>query len=220
MSDINVSIGLQTEDALKASKEYIKSLDDIIKKSEKLEKQNTDIGSSFKKGGNEVKGLSKKLITLSKDVNKVGTSVSGVSNNMDKLAKKIDTVTTSQKRQSAQLTQTNGLWQAAKRVALAYIGINTAKSIVNTVSAFDALNASLKIVAGSRASEEMAFITSEALRLGLSITDVGKEYVKLTAAAKGTIIAGMGVRDIFTSVSESARALNLSADDTKGAFRA
>ena len=125
------------------------------------------------------------------------------------------------KKQAAQLNSTNKLWEAAKRVALLYVGINTVRSIVETTKSFDALRASLGVVFGqTNVAAEFAFISQEAVRLGISVSLAGKEYTKLAAAAKGTIIQGQGVKDIFTGISETARALNLSADDTAGAFRA
>lgn len=244
MTDINVSVGLETSDALKESQKYIKSLNDVIEISERLQKQTSETNKALARQAKffnsvatrqkdytkAVNGTDSALNRMAARLSKVNgqtsryaSTLASSANTSEKLKKASDRVNASLGRQEKRLKNTNNLWQAAKRVALAYIGINTAKSVISTVSAFDSLNASLGIITGgdgAKVREQFDFITSTAIRLGLSVTDAGKEFIKLSAAAKGTSIEGQNVKEIFTGVSEAARALNLSADDTRGAFRA
>jgi tape measure domain-containing protein len=67
---------------------------------------------------------------------------------------------------------------------------------------------------------QINFIRNEANRLGLPIASLGKQFSQLNAAATGTTLEGEGVRDIFSSVAETSRILQLSTDDTAGALRA
>lgn len=86
----------------------------------------------------------------------------------------------------------------------------------------EAIESALRGAAGSAQAyaESYAFVRSEADRLGLALASSAKDFGQLTASAKGTELAGAGVRDIFTAVSESAVVLKLSADDSSGAIRA
>lgn len=87
---------------------------------------------------------------------------------------------------------------------------------------FETLQNTLKSVAGSSegAASEFAFIKSEANRLGLDLRGLAKDYVKLTAASKGTKLQGQATRDIFSAVGEASVVLGLTADQTAGALTA
>lgn len=73
---------------------------------------------------------------------------------------------------------------------------------------------------GTQAAAEIAFVRQEANRLGLELITAGEGFVTISAAAKGTTLAGKGVRDIFSAVSEASAVLSLSADKTAGALLA
>ena len=80
----------------------------------------------------------------------------------------------------------------------------------------------LKIATGGAALAAKAyrFVEDEAIRLGTSMKTSVEQFGQLAAAAKGTALAGAGVRDIFTAVSEASSVLQLSTEQTTGAFRA
>jgi len=243
MSDINISVGLDTNNVKRDSADYIKSLDNIVNTAEKAEKQVKDLNKALRQQaklfatmGSKNKSFNNALNKTASSLNKVSSGVSRTNSKfkdlsrtlrssvgtLGKVADKNTKVNTTLRKQQTALSKNNSLWRAAKNVALAYIGINTAKNVIDTVSAFDSLNASMEIVSGSmqKSGENLKFITAESRRLGVGIASSGKEFIKLSAAARGTSIEGKGVRDIFTGVAEASRALNLSADDTRGAFRA
>ena len=67
---------------------------------------------------------------------------------------------------------------------------------------------------------EMAFIKKSAQDLGLELVRTSDQYTKLAAAAHGTTMAGQGVRDIFTAMSQAGTVMGLSAQEQEGALRA
>lgn len=87
---------------------------------------------------------------------------------------------------------------------------------------FEQLQNTLKSVAGSseEAGKEFAFISSEANRLGLDLSVLATDYVKLTAASKGTVLQGKKTQEIFSSIAEASVVLGLSADQQSGALTA
>lgn len=97
-----------------------------------------------------------------------------------------------------------------------------AKDVVNVTSKFIGFEQALIATTGSQqaAREELAFVAAEAERLGLELSSTTKQYVSLVAAARGSSMEGEGVRETFTAISEAARVLNMSVDQTEGALRA
>ncbi|MFZ5762831.1 MAG: tape measure protein [Thermodesulfobacteriota bacterium] len=96
------------------------------------------------------------------------------------------------------------------------------REIVQSTIGMERFENSLKSATGSsmQATREMAFVREEANRLGLELMATGKGFVTIAASAKGTELAGQGVRDIFSATSEAAAVLGLSADETNGALLA
>ena len=71
-----------------------------------------------------------------------------------------------------------------------------------------------------KAGDDMKYLVNQSRRLGLYIGNVGRAFANMTAAARGTSLAGEGVRHVFEGIASQARVLNLSAADTDGIFRA
>jgi tape measure domain-containing protein len=92
--------------------------------------------------------------------------------------------------------------------------------VLTTVVAFDKLRAQFSAVFQERAGIELAFITKEADRLGVSVTNLGDQYAKFTAAVKGTNIEGEKAKNVFLATAEAASRLSLSQDDLNGALTA
>ncbi len=70
------------------------------------------------------------------------------------------------------------------------------------------------------AGRELAFVTSEAERLGFNNDIATRSYIDLAAAARGTALEGQGTRDIFRGVIETTRALGKETGDTTRALDA
>lgn len=70
-----------------------------------------------------------------------------------------------------------------------------------------------KLTGSTQASaKEMAFIRAETDRLALSTLEGAKAYARIANAAKGTTVAGEGVRRVFTAMNELTRANRLSTE--------
>lgn len=85
-----------------------------------------------------------------------------------------------------------------------------------------ALRQSLSAALGDRESglEEMEWLVGITEKLGTNLTASAEGYKTFAAATRGTELAGADTRKTFEAVSSYAKTLNLSADDTKGVFRA
>lgn len=70
------------------------------------------------------------------------------------------------------------------------------------------------------AAKELAFVTSTSERLGVNLQESATQFSQLVAAARGTVLEGQGVRDIFEGVSTAAAALKLRGEQVTGMFRA
>jgi len=123
---------------------------------------------------------------------------------------------------------TKGLKRVSKGFSMASVAAGVfAVSLTRLVSesiavatAYDRVDKAMNTVFGDEATSQMQFVTDLSDKLGLSIRSASFEYAKLSAAAKGTIIEGKGVEEVFKGVSEASTALGLSTDETSGAFLA
>ena len=142
------------------------------------------------------------------DLNKVAAASGGTEEKTKSLTRSTDSL--------------SNAYSALRRSAAAYATYSIVKSITQTGLEFDRMERSLFAATGSMegAKTEMKFLREESNRIGVDLLATGKAFSQLTAASVGTAISQAQVRDIFTSVSEAAVVLGLSADDTKGAFRA
>jgi tape measure domain-containing protein len=106
-----------------------------------------------------------------------------------------------------------------------FVGISAGvvvNEIVQATVKSEQMNNTLKAVTGSSAAaaQEFDFVRQEAQRLGLDLQRNVSDYAKLSAAAKGTVLAGEGVRDIFKGIAEASTVLGLSASEQSGALQA
>lgn len=111
----------------------------------------------------------------------------------------------------------------AVQIAVAALGLGAlVRDAVGVALAFDRAGKSLVAATGSTAgsAREMAFVTAEADRLGLVLTDTAQAYAKLSAASRGTALAGQQTREIFSAIAETGSVLGLRADEMQGALNA
>lgn len=94
--------------------------------------------------------------------------------------------------------------------------------VVEVGSTMQGLESSFTASFGSlkSAQSEIGYIKDLAGDLGLQFISLGKDYGQWSAAVAGTALAGEQSKTIFESMSQAAKVLNLSADDTSGALRA
>lgn len=131
---------------------------------------------------------------------------------------------------NAALETQAAIWARVKSQAIgafaAGLGIGAiasfTKSIVDSTNKLIGWQNALKAVSPSAeiAAQSLAFVRAEADRLGLNLESMAGQYARFSAATRGTSLEGEKTREIFTSMSEAARVLNLSVESTEGAFRA
>ena len=131
---------------------------------------------------------------------------------------------------NAALETQAAIWARVKSQAIgafaAGLGIGAiasfTKSIVDSTNKLIGWQNALKAVSPSAeiAAQSLAFVRAEAERLGLNLESMAGQYARFSAATRGTSLEGEKTREIFTSMSEAARVLNLSVESTEGAFRA
>lgn len=101
-------------------------------------------------------------------------------------------------------------------------GAAFAKSVWDAGLASERLNTSFEAIYGSaeRAGQEMEWLRAVSETLGVEYQALAESYRGVAASSKGTILEGAETRKIFLSVTEAARALSLTGDDTSGALNA
>ena len=106
--------------------------------------------------------------------------------------------------------------------ALVIGAIKLAGAMIRTNVVMAQIINSLKVATGSAegAAREFKFVVETAQDLALNLPVVAVQFAQLAAAARGTTLEGEGVRKIFTAMSKASLVLSLSADQTRGAFRA
>lgn len=104
-----------------------------------------------------------------------------------------------------------------------YAALNQASDALNTYNQRQAMVNGLMVAnKGDRAAtaSDLAYIKSEADRLGIAINQLGGGFTKFSVAAAGAGVSSYNTKKIFTSVAEAGRVMNLSAEDSNGIFLA
>lgn len=116
----------------------------------------------------------------------------------------------------------DGLFRATAAFGVTAVITQFTRGIVDSSNKMIGWRQSFNAATGSmiEGATSLEYARSEADRLGLSLESSTYSFAKLTAATRGTILAGQQTRDIFTSISEASRVLNLGAEQTTGALRA
>lgn len=140
-----------------------------------------------------------------------------------------------QLKQASESTSTGfaGLGRSVTTLSAGIISIDLARraieglvsagtQIVRTGLDMERLRASFTAITGSaqRGREEFQFVSQTANRLGLDVKTLADSYRSLTAATRGTQLAGEDTRALFISVTEASRAYGLSTEQTGRALTA
>ncbi|WP_165616459.1 tape measure protein [Methylorubrum salsuginis] len=133
-----------------------------------------------------------------------------------------DNVATSFATQGAQIGALLPGYSKLIALAGALGAVFTAGQFIQTVTSFQAIDASLKAATGSTeaAQSALAFIRAESDRLGLSLGSTAKDFASFAASTRGTELEGEKARKVFSSIAEAGTVLGLSADDMSGALLA
>jgi tape measure domain-containing protein len=96
------------------------------------------------------------------------------------------------------------------------------REIVNVTAAMEGLQNQLKFASGSaeQGSRDFEYLKNITKEMGLDFKTSADAFAKFSGAARGTILEGQGVRDVFESVGMASTVMQLSAEQSEGAFRA
>lgn len=115
----------------------------------------------------------------------------------------------------------------AKRAAVAtglVFGINQAvafgNEVTNVTAKFEGYENAIRFASGQEGVKNLAFLDKSISDLKLNIDASYKGFQTLTGSLKGTALEGKATRDIFESVGIAATVMNLTAEQSEGAFLA
>lgn len=92
---------------------------------------------------------------------------------------------------------------------------------IETIGAkFQGYENAINFASGQEGGKNIAFLDKQIKDLNLDMTSSYKGFQTLTGSLKGTKLEGQGTRDIFEGVAIAATSMNLSADQSEGAFLA
>lgn len=119
------------------------------------------------------------------------------------------------------------LAQYAKTAGLAIIAalsvgaiINFGKEVTGITSKFEGMENAIVFASGQQGAKNMAFLDTTIKDLNLNMESSYKGFQTLTGSLKGTALEGQATRDIFEAVGIAASVMNLSAEQSEGAFLA
>ncbi|MEO2080619.1 MAG: tape measure protein [Leeuwenhoekiella sp.] len=120
-----------------------------------------------------------------------------------------------------------GLGNIARRVAPLVAGVFALSSVlafgreVTQITAqFEGFENAIQFASGEDGGENLAFLDSKIKELNLDMAASYKGFQTLSGSLKGTSLEGQGLRDIFEGVATAATVMNLSAEQSEGAFLA
>tara|TARA_R110002051_G_scaffold297564_2_gene363968 strand:- start:23254 stop:25086 length:1833 start_codon:yes stop_codon:yes gene_type:complete len=121
----------------------------------------------------------------------------------------------------------NNITTYAKRAAAAVglvFALNSAytfgNEITNVAAKFEGFENAITFASGAEGAQNLAFLNGQIKDLNLDMTSSYKGFQTLTGSLRGTKLEGQGVRDIFEAVGIAATSMNLTADQSEGAFLA
>ena len=164
--------------------------------------------------------MGNKIVTVGESANRTGQQVHEMGNKGKSASDGIKQVGTSSTATKSAVDGLNNTFTMLKG-AIASMGIVAAvKEIAQAGMEAERLRNAINAATGSveAGAAEMAYVRSEAERLGLEIVSTADSYSKLTASARGTALEGQATRDIFTAVAQASTVLGLSAEQTNGAL--
>jgi tape measure domain-containing protein len=183
--------------------------------------KNSDLGFSDK--DRAAAALIAKLKSLNGELSATGSEMKAIHPAAQKAASGMQAASDSSKTLSSSLAHAGHIMA---ELYVAWAAMNAAfrvsKDILLAGIGLDKINAQLIFATGSAkgAADALAFVRSEADRLGIDVAAAGEGFAKFSASVRGTSLEGEKVREVFSGVADAARVMQLSADETKGIFLA
>ena len=98
--------------------------------------------------------------------------------------------------------------------------INFGREITAITSKFEGMENAIVFASGQEGAQNIAFLDTTIKDLNLNMESSYKGFQTLAGSLKGTALEGQGTRDIFEAVGIAASVMNLSAEQSEGAFLA
>lgn len=162
-------------------------------------KVSVDPGDSTKK----LEGLSDATNKAGNEAQELGTKGRQGAAGIDKMASSADSARTLVKDLAAQ-------------IAAGF----TFKELVQAAAEMETVKVGLQAVSGSaqQADKDFEFVRQTATRVGADVVDVGKAFLGLAAATKGTAVEGEPTRKVFEAVATSMAKAGKSSAETQNAL--
>lgn len=209
-------------DQLKINKEWAegaKKGKSLTEKQELISKLMRELGVSSKSAGQAVRFFKKDMATAQKQAAGLALKLDLAEKETKQLAAAQRQAGKTSKGLAVTVTDLRGVYASlAGAAGIGSVVLATRASVDAAIKLESATN-TLNVATSDRASA-LRFIRQESDRLGLSFESTVSQFGSLSAAAKGTALAGSGTREIFSAVSEAMSILGRSGADTEGALRA
>lgn len=116
----------------------------------------------------------------------------------------------------------SGIGDAAHHMAAQMAAAFTFKELVQAAAQMEQISAGLKAVFGSaeEAGRGMEFVRGVATRVGADVEQVGRAFLGLSAATRGTAVEGEPTRQVFEAVATSMAKAGKSSAETQNALLA
>ena len=112
----------------------------------------------------------------------------------------------------------NGLRSALIGVGALAFG----REVVQTTAQMEGLRNQMNFASGSamQGAKDFEYLRGISETLGLNFVSAATGFSEFAAAARDTKLEGQGVKDIFEGVAMASTAMNMTADESAGAFKA
>lgn len=159
--------------------------------------------------------IMQKLVEVEKIANRTHTAI-------EKLKQPTRRAATSFKSLGSSMSRTSGFFDRLIAYASIWQGINLGKSVITRTAEFEGLATALNFASGSMAlgGINMEYVTKTAKDLGLALMPAMEGFTKLNAAARGTRLSQIEVRDIFQGISKAVSVLALNSEKAHGTYMA
>lgn len=156
--------------------------------------------SGISRARSETRGLDNAVNNTNRDIGRLGNTGQSTFSNL------------------AQYAKTAGIAILAALSVGAIISFG--KEVTGITSKFEGMENAIVFASGQEGAKNMAFLDTTIKDLNLNMESSYKGFQTLTGSLKGTALEGQGTRDIFEAVGIAASVMNLTAEQSEGAFLA
>jgi tape measure domain-containing protein len=96
----------------------------------------------------------------------------------------------------------------------------SAEKIAETTAEMTRMHRAFDAIFGANSASELKFVREQADKVGVSFFELGDAYKRLAASTRGTTLEGAQTREVFVAVTQAARTLGLTSDQTARALAA